>query len=309
MENIKNLIKSRVESLFNETIMDMQPVADPGAVNQVYIITTDKQKLIARINNVGELPRFKKEQWCIEQAAQAGVKGAEVLDVGGNEEYAYTLTSYIDGNRADQPGIDTTNVWRAIGENAKKIHSIPSKGFGENLEDITSGSLEKWQKYLDDNLRSLSEENEFLQKGIITSKQANTIREHITGLTHLSPKLGLSHGDLSLDNVIIDMGGEVNILDWGSAEGHLVPHYDLGVILNDSLTDDSGEFTQVLEGYGLSRGEYEAIKGQIMSLMMLIAFDKVRWHIDKAPEGAESAAEHLKTVLLRAGSSEPLFTR
>lgn len=303
MENIQNLIKSRTESLLNETFVDMQLIADPGAVNQVYVITTDTQKLIARINDITELPRFKKEQWCVQQAEQAGVKGAKVLDVGSDDKHAYMLMSYIEGKRADQPEVDTHNVWRVVGEYAKKIHTVPIKGFGEKLDDITAGDMQKWHDYLDYNLSSLGEQDVLIEKGIITAEQSTLLHKHFTELAKLDVRLGLSHGDLSLDNIIVDSNDTVNLIDWGSAEGHLVPHYDLGVILDHSLSDDSEEFAQVLEGYGLSKVEYSAINDQITSLMLLVAADKVRYAIDRSPESLESSSTHLKKVLLRTGSN------
>jgi len=293
MEKVQTLIQSRIQSLFNEQIVDIQPIAEAGEVNQVYIVSTDKLKIIARVNDAGELARFKKEQWCIEQAAQVGVKGAEVLDVGASEEFAYMLMSYVDGSRADRPGIDIDEVWRTIGEYAKQIHIIPMKGFGENLEDITDGSTQKWQNYLSYNIENLNGEDELLKQDIITQEQSVDIRKHLIELSKLNVQLGLSHGDLSLDNIILDLDGEVNVIDWGSAEGHLVPHYDLGVILSYSLSDDSAEFAQVLVGYGLSQKGYEAIKAEIKLLMLLIAIDKVRWAIDRSPQSLESAKQHL----------------
>ena len=294
-----NLLKPIVHALFNEEVVGIQEITDAGEVNQVYVVTTDSHKVIARINAVGELSRFQKEQWCIEQAAQAGVKGAEVLAVGSGDDHAYMLTWYIEGKRADQSGVDTEVVWRAVGEYAKKIHSIPIKGFGEDLNDITSGDMQKWRNYLNYNSSSLGEHDVLIEKGIITAEQSELLSKSFSDLAQLDVQLGLSHGDLSLDNIIVGLDDAVNLIDWGSAEGHIVPHYDLGVILDDSLSDDSDEFAEVLDGYGLSVDEYSAIKDQINSLMALIATDKVRWAIDRSPESLDSTIARLKKALGR----------
>lgn len=297
MEQIRLLLESRIQFLLHESIVNIQPVAKAGEVNQVFVISTPTQKIIARVNDTGELDRFKKEQWCIKHAAQAGVKGAEVLDVGSSDEYAYMLMSYIEGERADQEGVDVNAVWQMIGEYARKIHNITVEGFGESLEDMTSGSLKKWRDYLEYNITSLGENDVLLKNDIITLEQSDLLREHFTKLARLNVRLGLSHGDLSLDNVIVSEDKEVVLIDWGSAEGHLVPHYDLGVILNDSLSDDSEEFMQVLKGYGMTQAEYDGIRSQITSLMLLIAVDKVRWAIDRSPQSLEAAITHLNKVL------------
>lgn len=299
MEQIRLLLEPRIQLLFQESIITMQPVAKAGEVNLVFAISTPTRKIIARVNDVSELDRFKKEQWCIKQATQAGVKGAEVLDLGSNDEYAYMLMPYIEGKRADQEGVDVDVVWRMIGEYAKKIHNIAVEGFGENLEDMASGNLKKWRDYLEYNISSLGENDPLLKRGIISLEQSDLLRAHFTKLARLDVRLGLSHGDLSLDNVIVNEDKEVILIDWGSAEGHLVPHYDLSVILAESLSDDSEEFMQVLRGYGMTNDEYDGIKSQITSLTLLIAVDKVRWAIDRSPQSLDANVAHLNKVLLR----------
>jgi tRNA A-37 threonylcarbamoyl transferase component Bud32 len=93
-------------------------------------------------------------------------------------------------------------------------------------------------------------------------------------------QFGLSHGDLSLKNTRVD-GDTVHLIDWGCAQAHAVPHYDLGVVLADSLADDSAEFGAMLDGYGLTRQEYGAIRDEVRDLLLLEAIDKVRWSRDR----------------------------
>lgn len=113
----------------------------------------------------------------------------------------------------------------------------------------------------------------------------------------------LSHGDLSLANTIM-CDNEAYLIDWGSAAGHIVPHYDLGVILTDSVSEDSKEFEQVLEGYELSREDFNKIKEEIKSLMLLIATDKVRWSLERSPDSLGSAIQHLHNMIAwKSGSS------
>ncbi|HUC20120.1 MAG TPA: phosphotransferase, partial [Candidatus Polarisedimenticolaceae bacterium] len=139
-EAIEALIRTKASALLREPVDEITPVAEAGEVNQVFIATAGSRKLVARIHESGELERFKKEQWCMEQSAGAGVKGPKVLGVGSQGEYAYMLSSYIPGQRADHDGVDIKPVWYTMGAYAKKIHQVPIKGFGEGLTDITEGT-------------------------------------------------------------------------------------------------------------------------------------------------------------------------
>ena len=100
------------------------------------------------------------------------------------------------------------------------------------------------------NLGELTDRDPLLHLGLLDRDAQAQLRESFTDLTRGPTRLGLCHGDLSLKNVIVD-DGSVQVIDWGCAHGHLVPHYDLGVILAESLVEHSPEFVALLDGYGL----------------------------------------------------------
>lgn len=290
-KNLRALLQSKIA----EPIQSVNPL-EGGEVNQVFLISTASQKVVARIHDADELPRFEKEKWCLEQAARVGIKGPKVLGIGSIDNHSYIIISYIEGNRADQQGIDTQKVWFAIGRYARKIHSIHTVGFGEKLSNITSGNLDSWKRYLEYNISSLNAADILISKNIISAEQSDKLRTYFEELQETKLQFGLSHGDMSLQNTIIDNEGDVNLIDWGSAESHVTPHYDLGVILTDSLSEESNEFKSVLEGYGLVTTEYEGIRSQIKSLMLLVATDKIRWAIDRSPKQLASTVHHFNKI-------------
>jgi aminoglycoside phosphotransferase (APT) family kinase protein len=290
-ENLKIFLQSKITEPIQSVML-----LEGGEVNQVFLLSTASQKVVARIHGADELSRFEKEKWCMEQAAHVGVKGPLVLDVGSFEGHAYMIISYIEGTRADQPDVDTQKVWLATGQYAKKIHSIHTEGFGEKLSDITDGSLDSWRKYLAYNISSLNETDVLISRDIITPEQSGQLKTYFEELREADLQFGLSHGDMSLQNTIVDNEGDVNLIDWGSAESHVIPHYDLGVVLTDSLTEESDGFKALLEGYGLAITDYEGIRGQIKSLMLLVAIDKIRWAIDRASEQLELAVDHFNKM-------------
>jgi aminoglycoside phosphotransferase (APT) family kinase protein len=304
-ETLETILNHDVKSISGGNITSLEPLEDTGEVNQVFLVTANHRRYVARVNGVEELPRFQKEEWCINQAVQAGVKSPQVLSVASQGDTAYMLMEYIDGQRTDKEGVDQSMVWRTLGQYAKLIHSVATGSFGEDLSDLTEASSDKWDKYLTYNISSLDGEDILRQQGIITEDQATQLKTYFGGLAGSQFKFGLSHGDLSLDNAIVCNDSEVNLLDWGSAAGHVVPHYDLGVILTDSISEDSDNFRSVLDGYELSLEDFGAIAEEVKSIMLLIATDKIRWAIDRSPESLDSAIEHFiksmpgKQVLVR----------
>jgi aminoglycoside phosphotransferase (APT) family kinase protein len=287
---MKQNLKLYLEQRLGESIDSVVPIFG-GEVNQTYLVTTLSQEFVARINSKDEFRRFQKEKWCIEQAAHLGVATSPVIDLGTYKNESFMLLEYIAGTS----GMDFDNkkhTWQTIGRYAKLIHSIPVQGFGEGLDDITEGTANSWVKYIDDNLHSMTDPVQFYDQEIATAEQVEYLVDGFKELKSQTYKFGLSHGDMSLRNVIIDSSNCVHLIDWGAAEAYIVPHYDLGVILTDSLNEDSDEFREVLDGYGLGADQYQDIRDDIQTLMLLIAFDKVRWAMDRKPERLSSAKEH-----------------
>jgi aminoglycoside phosphotransferase (APT) family kinase protein len=296
-EELKTFLDNDIRNLTNESVAAIAPLADIGEVNEVFLVTTKNKRFVARVHVAGEFPRFKKEEWCISHALKVGVKTPKSLSVHQHGDYAYMLMEYVIGSRADKDDINREMVWQAIGQYANQIHSIKISGFGENLHDLLEGSFSRWNDYLSYNIKNLNDEDKLLLGGIITKSQSTQIKTYFEELSKVSFNFGLSHGDLSLQNTIVDRNNEVNLIDWGSAEGHITPHYDLGVVLTDSLSDDSNDFANVLKGYGLSWKDYEAMREEIKSLMLLIATDKIRWALDRSAESLDSAIKHFNKVL------------
>jgi aminoglycoside phosphotransferase (APT) family kinase protein len=226
----------------------------------------------------------------------AGIPGAKIYDVGTYKDYAYILMEYIDGSNGTRieasPGL-----WQELGSYLNLIHKIPVKGFGEKLNDITDGNKEQWKTYLKYNIDSLNDNDVLIKLGVLdtpTSKKLITIFQGIAGNSYT---FGLNHGDYSLANVIVNNKSTAHIIDWGCAQSHVVPHYDLGVILDESLSLDSDEFNALLNGYGMSRYDFDVMKQEIADLVLLEAVDKLRWALDKAPKWVESHKSRLINIL------------
>ncbi len=166
---------------------------------------------------------------------------------------------------------------------------------------MTAGGKAGWREYLAYNLGELTDRDPLLHLGLLDRDAQAQLRERFTDLTRGPTRLGLCHGDLSLKNVIVD-DGSVQVIDWGCAHGHLVPHYDLGVILAESLVEHSPEFVALLDGYGLDPTSFSReARAEVFNLQALEAVDKVRWALDRNPTRLPALSGRMVAALRAAG--------
>jgi len=279
-------------------LTEIRLIQGRGEVNQAYEIITSLNKAILRVNDYAEFERFKKEEWCIKQAQTNSIPTPKCLFVGSDKECSYSLIEYISGDNG-QVIKDTNDTWYVLGKLLHQIHSIPVSGFGDNLSDITDGNKAQWHIYIKDNIRALKSGILF-EKELLTSTQVNKLISLFKDLLNKDFEFGLNHGDYSLANIIISNDGTHNIIDWGSAQAHVVPHHDLAVIMEESLSEKDEKYSALLSGYGTIRQDYEDIKEEIRVLQLLDAFDKLRWAMDNAPNWIEHHSLRLMKFVKKA---------
>jgi len=298
------LVSKITSSFLNERQVSVVPILGRGTVNKVFIVESVKAKFIVRMRkDDAALDEYKKEAWCIEKAAAQGIPVSDVLVVGMFENHAFMIQAYIAGDEARNSQLSPSYIWKQLGRYAKLIHSIEVAGFGLKMSDLTEGDSQKlWLKYLDYNIESLNERDELIKLNVVTESQSKIIRTIFENLKERTFNFGLNHGDIMLRNVIVDRGGKVNLLDWGSAEASIVPHHDIIQMLKENMLENAPnekEIRAFLDGYGISRIEFEQILPELESLLLLRAFDKLRWAIDWNAEELGGFVSHAKDVVER----------
>ncbi len=297
-----NQVIEDIARSIREKVTNILPIIGNGSVNQVFIVTTDKEKLVMRLNKDRGFDEFIKEKWCIKHAAEKGVPSPTVISIDEMDGYSYMIQSFLEGTLGTEAGIDKVMVWKEIGKYAKLIHNIPVSGFGldsaEIMDSKANTSQQKFNRYLTYNIESLNQEDKLLELGALDHEQSKKVKTLFETLLHKQFSFGLNHGDLSLKNVIVSNTNSVAIFDWGSAEAEIVPHHDFGEILKSSLKSNSQEFHSFLNGYGLSSGEYKQIEDDVHTLMLLRAIDKLRWAIEKNPGELPAFISGVKEMFL-----------
>ena len=136
------------------------------------------------------------------------------------------------------------------------------------------------------NIKSLKNNDKLIKLKVLTQKQSKKVKEIFNNIKKEKYTFGLNHGDISVWNTLVEKSGKVNLLDWGSAEVHIIPHYDFTHILRckiETHRPSNLEFNQFIKGYGMSQKQFGLLKPELIKLMLLISFDKLRWSIDRNP--------------------------
>ena len=298
------LVSSVASRFLKDRKLRVVPVLGRGSVNKVFIVEATNIKLVVRLGEDDDsLDEYKKEAWCIEKAAMKGVPVATVFDVGVIEGHGFVIQTYIAGDEGRASPRRQSDIWHQLGKYARLIHSIEVAGFGLKLSDLTQGdSRQSWLEYLNYNIESLHEHDELVKLKVVTPSQSSVIRAIFEDLKRQVFKFGLNHGDLSLKNVIVDESGKVSLIDWGSAEASIVPHHDLIQMLKMNMLEndpDGAAIHSFLDGYGISQSEFAQMMPTLESLLLLRAFDKLRWAIDQGVEKRERFVSHARQALAR----------
>ena len=284
-----------IQQLFNDKAIVATPIIGKGDVNRVYIVKQDNNQIVVRLNSEDELNRFKKEAWCLEEASSKGIPSPHLIDIGVKNNTAYMILNFIAGKNGSDISENKEKIWHVIGSYAKKINSISTRGFGETMTSPGDFS-DSWERYLTYNIQSFDHNDELLKLGVLTKEHSQLIKKRFIRLKDKQFHFGLVHGDLSLENVIVE-NDKVTLIDWGVAESTIAPHMEIVDLLQNQMSDTGSLFDNFLLGYGMDRDEYESLKPDIETLALLQAIDKLRWAIDRKQDKVEKFSQRVKVLV------------
>lgn len=312
MTTATTLAATIAADFLHERVESVTPLLGLGIVNQIFVVQTSGTTVVVRMNDDARAQQdYAKERWCMEQAAAHGVPGPQVLVLGERENFAYMLQTFATGTHGADPALDSQAIWRALGQYAQRIHAIPVVGYGEQLADGAQkrfaapthpGFDGTWSGFIQYNVESLTAQDPLLTLGVLTQAQAKLIRQQFEALHAQTFTFGLTHGDLSLKNTIVDPAGQVILLDWGSAEVHITPHWEIIQLLDGQTAVNISPALALqafLDGYGLSADEFAAHQPILWVLRLLRALDKVRWALDCCPEKLPNFATAAQQLIQR----------
>lgn len=255
----------------------ISPMMSPGRVNETFRVDGTSDRVVVRLNadthRVGE---FLKEQWAMKQAHSAGVRTPAVLAVGSMNGTSYQVQSHIEGRH---PEAGDEDAWHSIGVELRTVHGVRTRGWGGKL-DLERGSfVHSWDEHVLYGLSQLGESDTLRSHGLLDGELSTDLmaawQRDLSDLSH-----GLSHGDVSVRNIILNLDGGVTFIDWGCCSSGPVPYRDIIDVVGEH-DPSSPEFCAFLHGYGTSWPDLEP---QIRSIATLGAIDLCRWALDRRPD-------------------------
>lgn len=274
-----------------------------GKTNFVFEIFTTKGNYIIRIATLAtKINDYMKEQWATHKASQAGVPVPEILEVG-NEiiDIPYMLQEKAEGTEAIHHP-DRLKILYKLGKYARKIHSIPTEGFG-SLFNWSKNKLSKnktWAEFLEGELK-VAEGLKFLDKyELMNKKKIKKLNTEFEKIKRWRVTPTLNHCDLRLKNVIVNEAGEIKaVIDWENCSSNCAPYWDFSIALHDLSIDAKQQF---LEGYAPDVEEFKN-KAYSLTLFNIINYiPALQGMIDKKQK------DQLELYKLRLDGSLDLFS-
>jgi Ser/Thr protein kinase RdoA (MazF antagonist) len=262
-----------------------------GSNNALYLAVSGNERLVIKLSKphrkAGALDEYRKESWCAGQARALDVATPEVLEFGVFDGRAFQVQSFVEGPAPSAS--EKISTWQALGDNARRINSIPVAGWGRTL--LADGRFaESWTAHLEYNIAALRPDDALVARGVLTEASSLRLRHELEHLRRRDFRFGLCHGDIALWNTLIDGSGRPWLLDWGCAASAVVPHHEINEILRTAKPDEL-QLTAFLRGYGLSATDLAVMARELRVLAALREIDTLRWAIEKQPERAASLGE------------------
>lgn len=259
-------------------------IVDRGSVNHVFVVGSDTEKYVIRfpIDPLQDND-FDVEAWCLAQAADHGIPSPRVVANATLHGVPYLVQTFVDGAPPSSSGV---TGWWTLGAYARIVHGIaltdqaPDGLFSRFGRDVQSA----WRSHLDYNDVELGAADPLLKLGVYAPERQGQLRSVVARLGESQFDFGLTHGDLSLRNLLVPLDGPPVLIDWGSASVGPIPYGDLlGLVRMHRAGNVSGmnELAAFCDGYGLVLAELLPV---MEDLIVLGHLDLVRWAIDNRPD-------------------------
>jgi aminoglycoside phosphotransferase (APT) family kinase protein len=287
-------------------VRDIRPVAgDPvfigeGSNNWVYRLGAGAGAVVFKLGKPHRAgfaaSEHVKEHWCAAVARAVGVDTPQSLATGHFEGRSYQIQAFSRGRPPAPHEQDRT--WAAMGRWARAVHGVSVVGWGPRMSR-DGVFADDWSAHLAYNVGALTPDDPLLALGVLDAAASADLKRRFERLAATPFRLGLSHGDLSMHNVLVgDAGEPLALIDWGSAGAFPVPHYEL----NEIIRADRATRSQIdifRRAYGLSDAAFAEVMADLPDLGALRDIDTLRWGLAHAPDQLDMLIAYARRALAR----------
>jgi HAD superfamily hydrolase (TIGR01509 family) len=247
-----------------------------SSMSKVYeLLVPDREPLMIQLNSF--LPRaalYEMTGQVLGDIRSQGIPAPEVVSVGTDPiSFAYIMYKKIPGMTADVFPGDKSAIWRKAGEYARHINSFAGPGYGRlwYWENNPQTHYDTWQEYITKEMARITHPE---LDPLLEPEHRELMREIIDRIEPMREwrfPARLIHGDLILDNIIVDDAGDIQgIIDWDEMRFARAPHHELAFTTAWISEQERNEF---LAGYGISRDEWRDMQTDIEMIQLLMFAD------------------------------------
>jgi aminoglycoside phosphotransferase (APT) family kinase protein len=290
------LVRSIAKSLGRDGV-SLRAVDGQGSVNRVYIADDLVMRLNLDRSPEAALKEYLKERWCSLVAGEV-IRVPSVLDVGMKDGRAYSVAQFLPGPLGTA---DPDRAWAILGQMLSAVHAIPLPPVDPDLFGEAGTPADNLDNQRELNILSLGTDDPLLHLGVYDTSELPTIRKAFEDLREVKFPFGLCHGDVSPRNLILATNGPPALIDWGCASLEAVPAADFVQIrtrLHLENTPTEQQWQALIKAYG---GGANEVLPHLPVLVLLKAFDLVRWAIDRCPSRTEELVAGARILKLVSG--------
>ena len=116
-------------------------------------------------------------------------------------------------------------------------------------------------------IQDLFIDNSFVSKRLFSEELLIQIKNRLEETFKWKFSPVLSHGNLHPSNVILNLNGEIYLIDWGEVSGNRTPQSELAKIY--TWKNGKENISYFLEGYGLNERDVKNMMRDIQTLILL----------------------------------------
>ena len=229
-----------------------------GEANEVYSVRLDNNTdIIVRISRDGDRT-FTKEKWAMQQCEKIGVPVAklygikkldlkqDVIELCSMEKLAGVPLRQLqrENNVSEEK---THEILKIVGKMLRRIHTIPTHGFG-NINGRGEGKALTFARWVLKRTKHSENHGKTAKKHGIEEKSIifilGELNKHEDLFTTISPHL--VHGDVGTDHILVDGEKVTGIIDWGGAKSADAA-YDFAWV--HFFHEKKSAYNSLLEGY------------------------------------------------------------
>lgn len=286
------------------------PILDLGFVNQVYLVHTEKENFVLRVNHADAIDAYRKESWCYEQAANRNIPVPAVRDVVVLDGASFMLLTQIAGENCSQVNSEPsfqTHVFKTLGAYVRALSTVTPR---MDIGDLYAAEHARtWfeQDYLKYERDQTTAANDYLA---VSVRERDLLVHSIDLLARTDFQFCLCHGDISLKNCLWQADTrQIVLIDFGSAETQIKDVFEIALKWIEVFYENSLSYEHFLVFVSsvVDQNAEVWLKQNlpaVEALSLIYTLDKYRWAHDRSPgEWEEKYKKRFYSVLrLLAGT-------